>query len=654
MHLSTLDILILFAFIGYAIWSGWQSKGVASKNLEEYFLAGRSLPGWKAGISMAATQFSADTPLLVAGLIATAGIFSLWRLWIYALSFLLMGFLLAASWRRAKVLTDAELTELRYGDKPAAVLRGTKAIYLGTIFNCTVLAMVLKAATGVAEPFLVWDQWLPSFMFDPMVSLVQSLGLTLTLSPEGVGDLSMWVRSANNLISILAIVTVTAFYSTTGGLRSVVNTDVVQFFIMMAGTAAFAWMVADHVGGFGAIPERIQAVFAAGGPGGITSDQILAFTPSHAKDVTIFVLLAFAIQWLAQMNADGTGYLAQRSMACRTDHDAKQAAIVFTIAQVFFRSLLWLPIGLGLLLLFPPDLSLDMGVLKADREASFVRGMAELLPSGVKGLMLTGMLAALASTVDTHLNWGASYWTNDIYKRFFCRHILKREPSDRSLVWVARGSNFLILAIALFIMTRLNSIQEAWQISLLMGAGVGVFLVLRWLWWRVNAWGEIACILTSLVMAPVLITTIPVEQDAIRLLIATAVATLIGIVVSYAVGPEKMVTLQHFYQNAHPPGFWKPVAQSLGEENPNASFYRFARGISAVVVCSFSIFCLLVAVGTWLCHSPAPTWFPWWGAWIALLFVVGIALIPVWWRLGFIEPVKAHSLTQGLALNPNA
>ncbi|MFH2204366.1 MAG: sodium:solute symporter family protein [Elusimicrobiota bacterium] len=627
--MSIIDILIIFAFIVYAIYSGFSAKDKASQNLEEYFLAGRSLPGWKAGISMAATQFAADTPLLVTGLIATAGIFSLWRLWIYALAFLLMGFVLAASWRRAGVLTDAELTEFRYGHAPAAVLRGVKAIYLGTVFNCTVLAMVLLAATRIAEPFLLWNAWLPAAIFDPFIGLVKFIGTPLTVD---INSPQVWVLSANNLISIGAIVLVTTFYSTTGGLRSVVETDVVQFGIAMAATAFYAGIVIHAVGGFDALSGKITTLFADGGPGGILPEQITAFTPSRAKDAGLAVLAVFAIQWIAQMNADGTGYLAQRSMACRTDEDARLAAVVFTIAQILLRSLLWLPIGLGLLVLFPPDLSIPVELAMAEREATFVRGIAELLPVGAKGLMLTGMLAALASTVDTHLNWGSSYWTNDIYKRFICRSWLKKDPDPRSLVWVARGSNILILLIGLGIMTRLSSIQTAWQASLLLGAGLGVVLVLRWLWWRINAWGEIATIAASMILAPILLAYI--EGEALRLILMAAGATAAGIVVSLVTGPEEMERLKKFYDQVKPMGFWRPVAAELGQDGEE-SVRRLGKGLGAVLVAGFSLFCLLTGIGSWLCASAPPTWFPWRAVWILLLLAAGTATVPVWWKLGF-------------------
>lgn len=194
-----------------------------------------------------------------------------------------------------------------------------------------------------------------------------------------------------------------------------------------------------------------------------------------------------SFQWLLQMNADGTGYLAQRTMACRSDRDATQAAVTFTLLQTLLRSLIWLPLGLGLLALFPPDPQLSAEALSADREFTFVRGIADTLPTGLKGVMLTGMLAAFASTVDTQLNWGASYWTKDLYGRFLCRGLLHRVPSDRESVWVARLSNVATLAGAMAIVPLLSSRQTALRVSLLLGAGLGMVLVLRWLWWRLTA-----------------------------------------------------------------------------------------------------------------------------------------------------------------------
>jgi hypothetical protein len=267
------------------------------------------------------------------------------------------------------VITDAELTEVRYGGKAAAVLRGVKAVYFGTIFNCAVLSFVLLAATRIAEPFLTWDQWgwFPDGIHAAFVSFAEWIGtpITIVAADAPLTD-EVWIRSANNILSILSILLVTTFYSTTGGLRSVVNTDIVQLFIMLVATAAFMWFVVDRVGGFGALSDEIHKQFAGGGPGGITSEQILAVTPSRAKDAGVALLAVFLLQWLAQMNADGTGYLAQRSMACRSDEDARRAAVWFTVTQILLRSMMWIPLGLGLLLMFPPDQSLGLEHARAE------------------------------------------------------------------------------------------------------------------------------------------------------------------------------------------------------------------------------------------------------------------------------------------------
>ncbi len=627
--LGWLDVLIIGAFVAYALSSGLRSRRVASQSLDEYFLAGRSLDGWRAGLSMAATQFAADTPLLVTGLVATAGIFALWQMWIYALAFLLLGFVLAPSWRRARVLTDAELTELRYGRGAATALRGIKAIYFGTVFNCVVLAWVLFATRAIAEPFLVWNQWLPEGLFAGIEALVRGVGVPLAVDPDAP---DVWTKTTNNVISMAAVVGVTTFYSTTGGLRSVVATDVMQFALAMVGTAVYAGYVVHEVGGMGEIVDRIRQQFAAGGPGGITPDQILAFTPSHAKEASFAILAVFALQWFIQLNADGTGYLAQRSMACRSDRDARLASVVFTFAQVFARSLLWLPIALGLLVLLPPDLSLPLDTLRHEREVTFVEGIVELLPTGVKGLMLTAMLAALASTIDTHLNWGSSYWTNDIYKRLVCEVWLKRTPDPRSLVWIARFANLFILVIALAVMTRLTSIEQAWRAALLLGAGMGPLLVLRWLWWRVTAWGELACIAVSLVAAWPLLQLDAGHAE--RLLLMALLATAAGILVSLVTreDPERLGT---FFRRAQPPGWWGPIASAAGVDAA-ANVRRLWLGAAAMAAAGFCLFSLLTGFGSWLCGSPSPTWWPLSrGLWIAAQLAVGGALVPVWLDLGF-------------------
>jgi Na+/proline symporter len=630
--MSAIDAAIVGAFLVYLIVNGLRERARASGGLEQYFLAGRSLSGWQAGISMAATQFAADTPLLVTGLVAMGGIFALWRLWIYALAFLLLAFLLAACWRRAGVLTDAEFAELRYPGRGAALLRLFKAFYFGTFFNCVVLAIVLLATTRIAEPFLLWNEWLPAGLTDIVERVSAPIAESLTATAPG--DPAFAARAANNLVSLLAIALVTLAYSTLGGLRSVVTTDVVQFVIMMVASVIYAVVVVQAAGGLGSMAERLHTAFAHGtGPVPMNASQLLAFTPSAAYDVGALLVAVFLLQWLIQVNADGTGYLAQRAMACRDDREARRAAVIFTFAQIVLRSLIWLPIALGLLLVFPPDASFGAAgtsAYVAQREAVYVRGIAELLPVGLKGLMLTAMIAALASTIDTHLNWGAAYWTNDIYARFVARW-LGRKPTARGLVWVARGSNILLLALALAVMTRLGSIKAAWEASLLLGAGVGVVLLLRWLWWRVSAPGELAAIVASSLLVPMVIAWIPDRLALARLLVVAAGATAAAVAASLWLRPVRPLQLVEFYLKVHPPGWWGPVAEAAGEDGRRARI-ALREGLVATLLCAVSVFGLLVGFGSWMLEATPPAWFPYRGGWIAANLVLAVAVTPLWLR----------------------
>jgi Na+/proline symporter len=281
--------------------------------------------------------------------------------------------------------------------------------------------------------------------------------------------------------------------------------------------------------------------------------------------------------------------------------------------------------------IFPPQETLSLAEYVADREFTFVRGIAEVLPPGIKGLMLTGMLAALASTLDTHLNWGASYWTNDIFKRFLSKPLLGREANPRELVWVARAANLLILTIALLILPGLSSLQKAWQISLMLGSGMGVILVLRWMWWRINAWGELACIGTSLFLAPVLLYFVADEFEAVRLLCMAIGSTAVGILVSWVTGPGEREHLVRFYRRVRPPGFWGPISRLVDEPRQD-SLIRLKYGAFKTVTASFSIFCLLTGIGTALVGGSPPSWFPWRTPWVLLLMGLGVIFSPSWWR----------------------
>jgi Na+/proline symporter len=602
-----IDALLVTAFVVYALWVGIRSRRQASEGLEAYFLAGRRLSGWQAGLSMTATQYAADTPLLAAGLVATGGLFALWRLWVYGLAFLALGFLLGGCWWRAGVVTDAELCELRYGGRPAVVLRTLKAFYYGVLFNCAVLAMVLAATVRIAELFLRFDLWLPVWLFEPIVELVRQVGVPLAVDPSGS---EVWTRSASNLISVVSIYAFTVLYSATGGLRSVVRTDLGQLGLLAAATAAYAWLAADAVGGFGALAPALAATV-----GEARAESLLALDPWRAADVSGALLGVMGLQWLAQMNSDGSGYLAQRCMACRTPEEARRAPVIFAFAQIGLRTLLWAPILISLLVLFPLGAAPEAAV----RELDFVQGMEHVLPPGIRGLMLVGMLAALASTLDTHLNWGASYLSNDLYARGVCRGLIGRVAEGRELVWVARLSAPILMGISLAVMAALGSIQAAWHVSLLLGAGLGLPLWMRWLWRRASVWSELSALLVSALAAPWLLAL--VETEAVRLLCMAALgagaATLAALL-----GPrEDPERLDAFYERVRPPGFWgKAEARE-----------RMRRGLVGTGAAAVSLFAGLIAAVTMLVGAPPP---PGLGRmlWILLLVSAAALALPVWLR----------------------
>ncbi len=602
-----IDAALALAFVVWSIATGLRSRREASQDLASYFLAGRKLTSWESGLSMAATQYSADTPLLAAGLVATGGVFALWRLWSYGIAFLVLGLLLGAAWWRSGVLTDAELCEVRYGGRAAAWLRTAKAVHYGLVLNCAVLAMVLAAAVRVAEPFLRWHEWLPPTWFAPLEALVRAVGVPLSASADPIG---LWTRTASNFLSIVAIFVFTLLYSATGGLRSVTRTDVGQIAILGLATALYAGYAMSAAGGFAGMHDALVAT--VGSP---RADALLSFDPWGAADVGASLLAVLGLQWMLQMNSDGTGYLAQRCMACRSPQEARRAPVVFAFVQVLVRTLLWLPIVVALLVVFP----LSDGQSASEREIAFIQGIDALLPPGVRGLMLVGMLAALASTLDTHLNWGASYLTNDLYARAISRGALGREPRPRELVWIARACSPLLMLSALGAMAFLGSIQEAWHVTLALGAGLGVPLLLRWVWRRANAWGELSAVVASAAVALWAIRSGASEAE--RLLLIAAAGAAASVVGSLATRPERAELLDAFYARVRPPGFW-------GTREARRDLWR---GILSVAAAATTLYASLVALAIWMLGAPAPLGLPR-AAFLAICLAAAAAAAPVWLR----------------------
>jgi len=440
------------------------------------------------------------------------------------------------------------------------------------------------------------------------------------------------IATTNNLLSIGLIVAFTAAYSMTGGLRSVVRTDVVQFALAMIGMIVFAWYVVDAAGGLAGLADRVTERY---GPEQAT--RMLQFSPG--ADAAIYAFFAVvSLQWVFQINSDGTGYLAQRSMACIDERHARDAGVIFAWLQIVLRSLPWLLIAIGLLLVDPfSPADAAAGNFAAQRELSFVRAASELMPDGARGLLLVGMLAALASTLDTHMNWGASYWSNDLYDRVLCRAWLSRTPSGRELVAVARISNLVVLSIALVVMTRLSSIQQAWQVTLLFGAGVGPVLILRWLWERTTVHSELAAMATSLVVAPAwLLASVdsawlqaePMRAEAAGLALVGAASTAAAVLAARYGPPTDPGTLQRFHRVVRPAGFWATTAGAVGEDVALPR-RRLTRALGRVALTGASLYLCLYGAARLLVPLPQGS-----VLWPAIALGAGLLLMPLWLHLG--------------------
>jgi Na+/proline symporter len=328
--------------------------------------------------------------------------------------------------------------------------------------------------------------------------------------------------------------------------------------------------------------------------------------------------MLIGLQGLFWISSDGSGYLAQRSMACRSDHDARLAGIVLTWLQVLGRSLVWLVVGVGLLIIYPftPQEAISDD-FAATREMTFVMGIRDLMPLGLRGIAITGMLAALASTVDTHLNWGASYWSNDLYDRLLCQEWLRRRPNHKELVWVARLSNLVILLLALLVMCHLGSIQATWFVSLVFGAGIGGVLMLRWLWDRINLYSEITAIAISLLLAPVLIASVETEWIRLGWMV---LASLVGsVAVTFVTPRTENAVLERFCRQVEPFGWWHTKASNHG-------VWRLGIRLKWTTLMASSLFLFLMGLARVL--IPLSWVSPYWG-WGFL--VAGFALVPWWW-----------------------
>jgi SSS family solute:Na+ symporter len=560
MTLSIIDwtIIALYFLISLAI--GLYYSRRAGKDVAEYFLSGRDLPWWLAGTSMVATTFAADTPLAVAGFVARNGIAGNWIWWNAALGSMLTVFFFARLWRRAGIMTDVEFAELRYAGRPAAILRGFRALYLGLPINFVIIGWVNLAMAKILAVTMGWDR----------------------------------------LTAVLASLAITGFYSALSGLWGVVVTDFFQFSFAMSGTIALAVFAlrAPRVGGIAGLRAALPASTFEFIPrvGAAAADPL---GPALALPVAAFFAF-IGVQWWASwypgQEPGGGGYIAQRMMSARDERHSFFATLWFTIAHYCLRPWPWIVVGLASLVLYP-------GL--ADKEAGYVMVMRDYLPPGWRGMLLGAFFAAYMSTISTQLNWGTSYIVNDFYRRF-----VKTDGDERHYVWVSRVATIMTMIAAAVVTFYLESIRQAWEFVLESGAGIGLVLILRWYWWRVNAWSEITAMIAPAIgfLYLKLFTAIVFP---FTLLYLVAWTTVCWVIVTLITGPEPDEHLIAFYRRVRPGGpGWAPIARRAGGPPPERIgglvvdwiagwilIYAVLFGIGSLVLGSFAVAaaCLVVA-----------------------------------------------------------
>ena len=530
--LAPIDWIIVGLFLSLSLYIGIKFKGKSSGSLTDFFLAGRNLPWYVAGISMVATTFAADTPLWVAEVIRQNGVSGNWLWWNMLIGGMLTTFFFAKLWRKANVLTELEFIELRYSGKMAKLFRNFKAFYLGVFFNCIVIGWVNAAMLKILMLFLNIDY-----------------------------------QTAFIIISILLVFV--AIYSSLSGLLGVAITDAVQFILAMAGCIVLSIIMlnSEQVGGMTGLQEKLPA-------------WRFDFFPTIGNDVgsnigtfglTIGAFLSFvAVQWWASWypgnEPGGGGYISQRMMSTKNEKSAVLATLFFQIAHYALRPWPWIIVGLCALVVYPELTQENAG-------NGFVMAMTDFMPTGLRGLIFTAFLGAYMSTISTQLNWGASYLTNDLYKRQLEEN--KKEIDQQKMVKVGRIFTVMIMVIALVITSFIETIDGAARFLIASSAGLGAVLILRWYWSRINIWSEISATLAPILgysIAKFLIAPqfeIPAVGNSFIanegiLLFTTIFTTIIWITVTFLTPKESETTLKKFYLQVKPQGAWNTVREKLG------------------------------------------------------------------------------------------
>jgi solute:Na+ symporter, SSS family len=526
MTLTLLDWAVIAGYLLLMLLLGIYFRRRSGENTEEYFVSGRQVAWWLAGTSMVATTFAADTPLVVTGLVYTRGIAGNWLWWSFLPSGMMTVFLFARLWRRSGLVTDVQFAEMRYAGKPAAFLRGFRAIYLGLLMNCLILGWVTKAMTSI------------------------------------VGSALGKSESVSLAICIFFLIPFTGFYVSLGGLWGVLWTDLFQFVLKMGIVIAVAYFGVRGAGGLQAMLAKLSEMRVAAGSG---ASNITAIFPDFSRGLTgealwTLPVLTFIVHlggqwwafWYPGAEPGGGGYIAQRIFSARDERHGLLSVLWFNVAHYALRPWPWILTALAAAALYP-------GLQHP--ESGYMLVATTFMPHALRGILIAGFMAAFMSTIATQLNWGSSYLVEDFYRRF-----IRRDASEKHCVNVSRLATLLLVAASAYVSAQLVSIGQGWEVVLEVGAGTGGVYLLRWYWWRINAWSEISAMATALAMTLILHRweifggSAPVVF-AKTTLMTTAVTTAVWIAVTLLTPAEPEEVLLRFYRKVRPHAAgWRHIA----------------------------------------------------------------------------------------------
>ncbi|HLH41034.1 MAG TPA: sodium:solute symporter family protein [Bryobacteraceae bacterium] len=526
MRLTVVDWAVVAAYFAFNLAIGFYYKSRAGSSVSEFFLSGRNVPWWLAGTSMVATTFAADTPLAVTGMVAVGGIAGNWLWWCFVASGMMTVFFYARLWRRSGVMTDIEFCEIRYSGRPAAFLRGFRALYLGIPINCIILGWVNKAMVDI-------------LMLVLGVSKIQALGI------------------------VIGMIALTSFISTLSGLWGVLVTDLFQFVIKMSMVIALAVFAVRAVGGIDQMKTKLLVLDAARGNQGSVLNFIPDLNSAWMPLITflVYISLNWWATWYPGAEPGGGGYIAQRMFSAKDEKHSLLATLWFNIAHYALRPWPWILVALASLILYP-------GLEKP--ETGYIRVMIAYLPPSLRGLMIAAFAAAYMSTIATQLNWGASYLVNDFYRRF-----LKPSESDRHYVAASQAATVLLTLVSAVVTFYLDSIAGAWKLLVVTGAGTGSVLLLRWYWWRINAWSEVSSMIAASAVSLSLQTIWKLDTDkpvefAWIMIITVAITTVVWLAATYLTRPEPDEVLISFYARTRPSAAgWRRIARLKPEVQPS-------------------------------------------------------------------------------------